>query len=74
MNKPSKIRAVFDCSAVYNGASLNKTVLQGPDLTNKLIGVLLRFLQEPVALMADTETIFYEVGVIPRDRDVLRFL
>jgi hypothetical protein len=42
-NKPEKLRIVFDCAAEYQGTSLNKNVLQGPDLTNSLIGVLLRF-------------------------------
>ena len=41
--KPSKIRVVFDCSAEYEGQSLNKHPLQGPDLTNTLQGVLCRF-------------------------------
>ncbi|XP_068697544.1 uncharacterized protein [Montipora foliosa] len=40
--KPSRIRVVFDCSAVYKGTSLNKNLLQGPDLTNKYRD-LLRF-------------------------------
>ena len=41
--KPDKIRVVFDCSAEYKGEALNKYLLQGPDLTNKLVGVLARF-------------------------------
>ena len=41
--KPDKIRIVFDCSAQFQGESLNAHLLQGPDLTNKLIGVLCRF-------------------------------
>ena len=39
------IRVVFDCASSYKGASLNKVLLQGPDLANSLIGVLLRFRQ-----------------------------
>ena len=34
--KPNKIRMVFDCSAEYQNESLNKHLLQGPDLTNNL--------------------------------------
>ena len=38
--KPQKIRVVFDCSVEFAGASLNRHLLQGPDLTNNLVGVL----------------------------------
>ena len=71
-NKPNRV--VFDCAAQYKGTSLNVQVLQGPDLTNQLIGVLLRFRQEPVAVMADIEAMFHEVRVACGDRDVLRYL
>ena len=70
----SKIRVVFDCSAEYRGTSLNQNVLQGPDLTNGLLGVLLRFRQERIAIMADIEGMFHQVKVTPSHRNVLRFL
>ena len=41
--KKLKLRVVFDCGATYGGASLNAELLQGPDLTSSLIGVLTRF-------------------------------
>ena len=69
-----KVRIVFDCAAKYNGVSLNSRVLQGPDLANKLVGVLIRFRLEEVALMADIEAMFHQVKVSPCDQDVLRFL
>lgn len=72
--KPDKIRVVFDCSAEYKGEALNKHLLQGPDLTNKLVGVLARFRREPVALMADIESMFLQVHVTEHCRDLLRFL
>ena len=72
--KPGKIRVVFDCAAIYQGTSLNKLLLQGPDLTNKLIGVLTRFRQGPIALMSDIESMFYQVRVPRNDCDCLRFL
>ena len=72
--KPDKVRVVFDCAATYRGTSLNAQVLQGPDLTNKVVGVLLRFREEPVALMADVEAMYHQLKVHPDDVDALRFL
>lgn len=53
---------------------MNDQLLQGPDQTNKLIGVLLRFRQELIALMSDVEAMFHQVRVKPEDCKVLKFL
>ena len=54
--------------------SLNDKVHQGPVLTNSLVGVLFRFRQEPIALMADIQGMFNQVHVSEDDRDALQFL
>ena len=69
-----KIRVVFDCAAKYKGQSLNQFIHAGPDQTQKLVGVLLRFRVGKVAVMADIQEMYYQVKVQPQDRDVLRFL
>ena len=71
--KPNKVRVVFDCTASYNGVALNDLLLPGPNLTNHLIGVLLRFRQESVAIMGDIESMFYQVHVPKQERNYLRF-
>ncbi|XP_041461181.1 uncharacterized protein LOC121412436 [Lytechinus variegatus] len=73
-HKPNKVRVVFDCAARSKGQSLNDQLLQGPDYTNSLVGVLTRFRQEPIALVADVEAMFHQVKVRNDDRDALRFL
>ena len=71
--KPAKVRVVFDCAAKYRNTSLNDQLLQDPDLTNKLIGVLLRFRQEPIALTSDVDAMFHQVRVDPKACNALRF-
>ena len=44
--KPDQLRVVFGCSAVFDNHSLNKHLLQGPDLMNSLMGVSTRFRKE----------------------------
>ncbi|XP_028996228.1 uncharacterized protein LOC114849211 isoform X1 [Betta splendens] len=72
--KPDQIRVVFDSSAECDGASLNRMLLSGPNLTNTLLGVLLRFRKEPIALTADVQQMFYCFVVREDHRDYLRYL
>ena len=72
--RKKKMRIVFDCAAKHNNVSLNSKILQGPDYTNSLVGVLLRFRNYPVAVMSDIEGMFHQVKVPVEERDVLRFL
>ncbi|MEM7299252.1 MAG: hypothetical protein AAF391_13420, partial [Bacteroidota bacterium] len=72
--RKKKLRVVWDCSSVTNGVSLNDLLLQGPDLTNDLLGVLMRFREEKVAFMADIEAMFYQVKVPENQRGFFQFL
>ncbi|XP_026010486.1 uncharacterized protein LOC113013640 [Astatotilapia calliptera] len=72
--KPQQIRVVFDSSAECDGISLNQVLLGGPDLNNSLLGVLLRFRKEPIALTADVQQMFYCFVVREDHRDYLRYL
>ena len=72
--KPDKISVVFDCAAKCNGISLNDNLLPGPNLLSSLQGILLRFSKFPVAFSSDVECMFYQVKVLEKHRDLLRFL
>jgi len=69
-NKPEKTRVVFDCAAKFNGITLNNQIMQGPDMVNDIIGILIRLREGRVALSADIEAMFHQVLVDPKDREV----
>lgn len=71
---PEKSRVMFDCSVKFRGASLNDELFQEPNLTDNLVGVLVRFHQDQVAVMGDIHSMFYQVRVTEADRDLLRFI
>ena len=72
--KKDRIRVVFDSSAKYQGISLNDALITGPNLINNLVGVLMRFRQEKIAVTADIRQMFYSFNVREDHRDYLRFL
>ena len=72
--KPDRVRVVFDCASKYKGQSLNDRSLQGPDLLNRLLAVLLRFRENGIAIQSDLECMYYQVLIPPEHRDMLRFL
>ena len=57
--KPDKLRVVFDCAAKFKGVCLNDVLMPGPCLTNELVGVLIRFRMERVALTGDIRSMFH---------------
>lgn len=72
--RKGSLRVVFNCGATFHRVSLNGELLQGPNPTSSLLGVLTRFRQEPVAFMGDIQAMFYQVNAPEEDRDFLRFL
>ncbi len=72
--KPDQIKVVFDSSAQHGGISLNNVLLTGPDLNNSLLGVLIRFRKEAVAITADIQQMFYCFVVRKDHRNHLRLL
>ena len=69
-----KLRVVLDCAARYSGVSLNDGLFSGPDMTTKLLAVLLRFRLNPVALSADIKEMFMQVRLPALEQGAFRFL
>ena len=72
-NKPCKVRRVLNGASKCHGASLNKSLLVGPDLLQNVFFVLIRFRQHKYAVSADFEGMFLRVGVREKDQLSLRF-
>lgn len=70
--RKGKLRVVFDCSRKIEGLSLNDVLLQGPDLLNRLVGVLLRFREHPWAFIGDIEQMFLQLKVPRKHADFMR--
>lgn len=69
-----KDRMVFNCSFHVGKQCLNRYLLPGPTLGPSLLGVLMRFRQDKVAISGDIRAMFHQVRLLERDKPLLRFL
>ena len=67
-----KIHVVFDTK--FKNVALNDLLLSGPDHINSLLGILIQFRKERIALSCDIKKKFYNRQVIHQHRDFFRFL
>ena len=72
----TKVRTVYDTSSKSKKGhlSLNGCLHRGPVNQEDLCGLLMRFRTKRIALTADIEKTFLQVGLNETDRDVTRFL
>ena len=72
----TKLRVVYEGNAKLHTSqkSLNECLYQGPNMIANLIGILLRFRMNVVALVADIQKAYLQLQLKPVDRDVTRFL
>lgn len=70
----TKVRIVYDGSArTKNTPSINNCLLRGPVILPDLCGLLIRFRQSPIGIIADVEKAFLQIGLQDADRDLARF-
>ena len=71
----TKVRVVYDAYAKtkQDNKSLNDCLYRGPVLLQDLTGILLRFRLNKVAIVADIEKAFLQIGLNEKQKDVTRF-
>ncbi|XP_045215048.2 uncharacterized protein LOC123565244 [Mercenaria mercenaria] len=71
----TKLRIVYDASAkTRNKKCLNECLYRGPVMLQDLCGMLMRFRMQPIAIVADIEKAFLQVGLQVVQRDTTRFV
>nr|XP_042913479.1 uncharacterized protein LOC122273488 [Parasteatoda tepidariorum] len=71
----TKVRVVFDGSSKGKGGlSLNDCLDCGPNLNPDLLKIILRFRLHKIAICADIQRAYLEVGIAEQDREFLKFL
>ena len=73
-SKRTPCQIVFNRSANFHGHILNEYFPKGPDIMNKLFGVLLRFREERVDFIGDISKRFHSIKIALRDQMTHLFL
>ena len=69
-NRPGNVRRVSNAPPTFKEKSLNSNLLTGRDLLNNLVGLLLQFRENSVAITTDIKAMF----IIETDQPSMRFL
>lgn len=69
-----KLRLVYDAAAKTKGSSLNDYLLVGPDLLMSLMGIMLRFRENKIAITGDIRDMYLRVKIKSDDQHAFRFL
>ncbi|GBM59390.1 hypothetical protein AVEN_17422-1 [Araneus ventricosus] len=71
----TKVRICFDASSKSKGqVSLNDLLYSGPNLNPELLRIVLKFRIGKIAMCADIQRAFLEIGIKENDRKYLQFL
>ncbi|XP_055643410.1 uncharacterized protein LOC129779763 isoform X1 [Toxorhynchites rutilus septentrionalis] len=74
LNKPGKVRLVWDAAATVQGVSLNSQLLKGPDMLVSLVHVIGGFREYRIAIGGDLREMYHQIKIISQDRRFQHFL
>ncbi|XP_036340111.1 uncharacterized protein LOC118749414 [Rhagoletis pomonella] len=70
----NKTRLVWDAAAAVDKVALNSVLLKRPDLLKSMVGILVCFRENPIALCGDIREMFHQIRVRQEDQTVQKFL
>ena len=73
-SKSTPCRIVFNSSANIKGHVLNDYYCKGPDMLNTLIGILIRFRENYIAIVGDVSKMFHSIKIPLQDQMTHLFL
>ena len=73
-SKSTPCRIVFNSSSSFKGHILNDYYVKGPPMLNYLLGVLIRFCQENIAIVGDIAKMYHSIDIPLIDQMTHRFL
>ena len=69
-----KKRIVIDAAATHLGTCFNSLLMQGPDLMQSLVDIVVRFRQNSIAFACDIKEMFHQVKIPEEDQSSIRLL
>lgn len=72
--RQTKRRIVIDAAQTHLGESFNGHLMQGPDMMQSLVDILVRFRQDGIAFVCDIKEMFHQVKIPEEDQPSIRLL
>ena len=69
-----KFRVVYHGALQFKGLCINDLLYKGPTFLSPLVAVLMRFREGKYAVIGDIKSMYFQIKLDPKDRDMARVL